>query len=207
MFCIQCGAKIKNNSTFCENCGADQCLTTTNIEDEKTCPRCHKLVPNIARCCPYCHMLLTFCNDKPTIYDNVLTNEEQFETPENIIEETDLCTDSTTAHHDYLAGFFFVIDKMLGKFFIGIVILIVLFFMIGPLAALPLLIFKDKDFLVLIVALFIATPFIGAYTYRTGKCPYCGEDLSGIPQSNGLTCKTCENRVLVKDDRFYKINK
>jgi len=152
-------------------------------------------------------MLLTFCNDKPTIYDNVLTNEEQFETPENIIEETDLCTDSTTAHHDYLAGFFFVIDKMLGKFFIGIVILIVLFFMIGPLAALPLLIFKDKDFLVLIVALFIATPFIGAYTYRTGKCPYCGEDLSGIPQSNGLTCKTCENRVLVKDDRFYKINK
>jgi len=58
MFCIQCGAKIKDNSAFCENCGTKQCLNTTNIEDEKICPRCHKLVPSPAKSCPYCHMLL-----------------------------------------------------------------------------------------------------------------------------------------------------
>jgi len=83
MYCIQCGAKIKDNSAFCEKCGAKQCLTITNIEDEKICPRCHKLVPNIAKCCPYCHMLLAFSNNDPMLYEDI-------ETPENIVEKNEI---------------------------------------------------------------------------------------------------------------------
>ena len=203
MFCIKCGARLKDNSNFCSNCGANQ--SPPSKTDEYECPRCHENVSKSAKCCPYCHMLLIFGNDKPTIYDDILTNEEKLETPEDVIKETDSLDDSTMAHHDYVVGFFFVIEKMLTSFSGVFVILIVLFFVVGPLAALPLLIFKDPEIRFMIIAFLVAAPFIGAYTYRTGKCPYCGEDLSGIPQSNGLTCKTCEKRILVKDDRFHKI--
>jgi hypothetical protein len=62
MFCIQCGAKIKDNSAFCENCGANQ--FSLDVDNKKECPRCHKMVPNLAKCCPYCHMLFTSSSNK-----------------------------------------------------------------------------------------------------------------------------------------------
>lgn len=37
------------------------------------------------------------------------------------------------------------------------------------------------------------------------SCPNCHEDLNGLPQNNALTCKTCNNRVLVKSNKFYKM--
>ncbi len=174
------------------------------------CPRCHKEVPSELQSCPYCHMLLRF-EKKTGTFDKFVNS-----LLDNELDEDGICVVSSSAsstgageiaNHNYLVGFFYTLDKMLSRFFIGAIILIILFWLIGPLLALPLIFLRDKAFWMFMAFLVAAMPFAGAINYRYGKCPYCHEELNGLPQNNALTCKTCKNRVLVKNNKFYKIEK
>lgn len=95
---------------------------------------------------------------------------------------------------DFGAGLLFVLDRLLGPFiFIPTFILFSLYIFAPNMIML---------FLIIFVALFI----YGCTTYRFGVCPYCGVDLKGIPNDNVIICKACKNRVIFKDEHFYKIN-
>ena len=97
------------------------------------------------------------------------------------------------ASKDFGAGLLFVLDRILGPFiFIPTFILLSLYVFAPELMML---------FLIIFVALFI----YGCATYRFGICPYCGVDLKGIPNDNVIVCKACRNRVIFKNERFYKI--
>ncbi|MHC1718520.1 MAG: hypothetical protein AB9883_07685 [Acidaminococcaceae bacterium] len=173
------------------------------------CPRCHKQVPEDSKACPYCHMLLKF-EKKNSTFNKFINSLLENELDSDGIEYVDYSylenVPSEIAHKNYLIGFFFTIDRMISRFFIGILVLVILFVLIGPLLALPLFFMRDVYFWYFMLFLIAIMPFVGAYNYRFGKCPYCSEEIRGVPQDNALTCKTCKNRVLVKNNHFYKIN-
>lgn len=51
----------------------------------------------------------------------------------------------------------------------------------------------------------LALPLLGSINYREGACPCCGFKLSGVIKDNGITCKTCQNRFILKDGSFHAV--
>ncbi len=54
----------------------------------------------------------------------------------------------------------------------------------------------------------ILMPFVGpimGLTAIKGKCPYCGSDITSSSTAQGVNCKACNNRVVIKGKKFIKI--
>lgn len=172
----------------------------------KKCPRCHNDVEGDPKACSYCNMLLKF-EKRQSMFDKFVSHIPttadliQASVPDASEEAPELTGEA--AKHDYLAGFFVTLEKLFALAMIVFFVLVALFWFAAPLMALLLYQFKTA-WSVLLVCAFIM-PFVGAAQYLTGACPYCNQKLSGIPKNEALTCKTCKSRVLVKNDRFYKM--
>ena len=52
-FCINCGNKLKEDSKFCENCGASL-NKIENLEELKECRYCKSKINKEAEICPHC---------------------------------------------------------------------------------------------------------------------------------------------------------
>ncbi|NLN94932.1 MAG: hypothetical protein GX128_02035 [Bacteroidales bacterium] len=53
-------------------------------------------------------------------------------------------------------------------------------------------------------------PFYGMYRglgALKGICPYCGYEISSPYAVKSMKCPICKNRVIIKDNKFIKINK
>lgn len=57
-----------------------------------------------------------------------------------------------------------------------------------------------------LILFWIVSPLISMFRTFTGKCPYCGIEFTATERYGGLTCKSCKNRIVVRNDKFYKIN-
>ncbi len=79
---------------------------------------------------------------------------------------------------------------------IGIVIGIILCFTgIGAIIGVPLIIAA------------IILPFLNiGNSMIQGFCPYCGYDVFAFKRDPGVTCKSCKQRILIRDGNFYKLN-
>ena len=49
----------------------------------------------------------------------------------------------------------------------------------------------------------IITPLIWAKNFRVGNCPYCGNEIHGIPTRGFITCQACEKKVVFRDKHFH----
>jgi len=66
--------------------------------------------------------------------------------------------------------------------------------------------FWEWTFLGLAILVAAIFTFWGLYQYRQGKCPYCDKFIGGITIMGKLKCKSCKNRIIVKDERFWTIS-
>ncbi len=39
-----------------------------------------------------------------------------------------------------------------------------------------------------------------------GNCPYCGHETIAFRKDPGVTCKACQQRIIIKNGNFYKLN-
>lgn len=50
----------------------------------------------------------------------------------------------------------------------------------------------------------VLAPIMGLTAIK-GKCPYCGNNITSSSTAQGLNCKACNNRVVIKGKKFVKI--
>jgi len=58
----------------------------------------------------------------------------------------------------------------------------------------------------LIIAGFIF-PFINlGNSTLIGSCPYCGHETTAFKNDPGVTCKACQQRIIIRNSNFHKLN-
>jgi DNA-directed RNA polymerase subunit RPC12/RpoP len=51
----------------------------------------------------------------------------------------------------------------------------------------------------------IVAPIVGLVSSIKGPCPYCGSAVTTSKSSQGVTCRACKKRVVVRDRKFYRV--
>lgn len=171
------------------------------------CPRCKKQVSDSAHSCPFCNMLLKFEKEGKGIsgfFKEIMFNDGNYRDAEirptsdaavvESVNENNDGQEGNPASKNYTEALVMMvltfIDRILVFMFIGF-----LFFAFV----------RDVFYYVAFVAAMTATVIYSFSIFRIGKCPYCGEELKGFPENNALTCKSCKNRVIVKNEHFHKV--
>lgn len=166
------------------------------------CPRCHSQVSDEFKSCPHCNMLLKFERKQKGLLDffkDIIFWDIDYKQPDDVetkIEDTSIISlDGNPASKNCAEAFGVMLLAFVDRIFMFMIMCFLIFAFV-----------KNIFYYYVFAAALIASAIYSFSIFRIGKCPYCGEELKGFPENNALTCKTCKNRVLVKNNHFYKIN-